>query len=79
MATTSEPGDPLLELQLQVARRADVLVASSPEKTPLNFRCWFQAEEEVLGPLGIRSRLPASALPSFPETMTGRYGAEVRN
>lgn len=41
--------DPLEDLQLRVARRADELAAAvASSRTPLNLLCWLQAEEEIL-------------------------------
>ena len=49
MFTPSEaPADPLIALQLQVARRADQLATSLADRSVLNLSCWLQAEEEVL-------------------------------
>jgi len=40
--------DPLTELQLRVARRADELARSATAHSSLNLRYWLQAEHEVL-------------------------------
>jgi hypothetical protein len=44
----TQAGCPLVELQFQVARRADELSATRADRTPLNLACWLQAEEEIL-------------------------------
>jgi hypothetical protein len=41
--------DPLQELELLIARRADRLASTSPLRTSLNLHCWTEAEREVLG------------------------------
>ncbi len=41
--------DPLAELQLRVARRADQLATARRDRSLLNLPCWLQAEEEILG------------------------------
>ena len=41
------PADPLLELQLRVARRADE-IARSQSSSPESSHCWLLAETEVL-------------------------------
>lgn len=41
--------DPLVQLQLEVARRADELANHGTTRTSLNLHCWLQAEHEVLG------------------------------
>jgi hypothetical protein len=48
MAAPTESIDPLTELQLQVARRADQIAASRSDRTLLNLPCWLRAEEEIL-------------------------------
>jgi hypothetical protein len=40
--------DPLVELEAQIARRADEIAATVSSRTPLNMGCWLQAEQEVL-------------------------------
>jgi hypothetical protein len=40
--------DPLLQLELRIARRADELARSAAARTALNLRHWLQAEEEIL-------------------------------
>ena len=40
--------DPLAQLQLCVARRADELARDSKFATPLNLHCWLAAELEVI-------------------------------
>jgi len=45
-----DPVDPLVLLQLRVARRADRLAAAVAKGTrSLNLSCWIKAEEEVFG------------------------------
>lgn len=41
--------DPLLDLELRVARRADELARDLPQATQLNLHCWLCAEREVFG------------------------------
>jgi hypothetical protein len=41
--------DPLVDVQLQVARRADELAARPGMGTSLNLHCWLLAEREILG------------------------------
>jgi len=43
--------DPLIELELRVARRADELARSAITQTSINLRHWLQAEQEILQPL----------------------------
>jgi hypothetical protein len=40
--------DPLLQLELRIARRADELARTAAVRTALNLRHWLQAEEEIL-------------------------------
>src|SRR5882757_9251960 len=49
----SLPSDPLVALQLQVARRADELAAARAVHTAFNLPCWLQAEQEILGNVGM--------------------------
>lgn len=51
----SYPTDPLTQLQLQVARRADELAARGSAHPPLYLLCWMQAEDEILR----QHRIPA--------------------
>lgn len=45
-----DPADPLVLLQLRVARRADTLASILGGKPhSLNLTCWLKAEEEVFG------------------------------
>jgi hypothetical protein len=46
-----QPSDPLFELQLRVARKADALVSAEARARGLNLECWLLAEAEVLGAL----------------------------
>lgn len=57
--------DPLLELQLRVARRADELARVRFVPTDLNLHCWLQAEEEILGsdPPPCAEALAAASVP----------------
>jgi hypothetical protein len=49
-ATSLETGyETLMELQMQVARRADELALQRPKGNSLNLHCWLLAEMEVLG------------------------------
>jgi hypothetical protein len=40
--------DPLLDLEMRVARRADELARAHAAQTSLNLHCWLVAEAEVL-------------------------------
>jgi hypothetical protein len=40
--------EPLSQLQLRIARRADELARDSKVVTPLNLHCWLTAESELL-------------------------------
>jgi hypothetical protein len=46
----SEKPDPLFELELRIARRADMLALERPQGSSLNLQCWLLAEMEILGP-----------------------------
>ena len=62
-SSRSSSHDPLQELQLRIARRADRLAASSPLRTRLNLHCWTEAEQEILGiPLEPPFLIPAAEL-----------------
>ncbi|HEX2861366.1 MAG TPA: hypothetical protein VHN79_06985 [Lacunisphaera sp.] len=64
-STTRDPGpDPLLDLQLQVAHRADELAINYPDRTPLHLLCWLQAEKEILGSLTLSSGKKECSSPS---------------
>ena len=52
--------EPLTELELQIARRADELAATRLERSALNLACWLEAEQEILGPIFHASRRPLS-------------------
>jgi hypothetical protein len=41
------PTDPLFEVQLRVARKADALVREEARGSGLNLQCWLLAEAEV--------------------------------
>jgi len=41
--------DPLLDLELRVARRADELARIQVQNTALNLHCWLCAEQEIMG------------------------------
>jgi hypothetical protein len=41
--------DPLLDLQLRVARRADAIATGQPKMPGLDLHCWLVAEREVFG------------------------------
>lgn len=43
--------EPLTDLELQIARRADELAATRIDRSSLNLVCWLQAEQEILAPL----------------------------
>ena len=48
----AQPGfEPLAELELQIARRADELAATRLDRSSLNLVCWLQAEQEILDPI----------------------------
>lgn len=63
MTTPDVDTDSLIELQLQVARRADALAASIRAQGSLNLPCWLQAEEEILGLLRSLASTGASDRP----------------
>lgn len=50
--------EPLNELELQIARRADELAATRVARSSLNLVCWLQAEQELLEPLLRKSLHP---------------------
>ena len=54
--------DPLLDLELRVARRADELARIQVENTALNLHCWLCAEQEIMGD-GRRASGPEAAHP----------------
>lgn len=57
-STDEQPADPLSQLQLRIARRADELVRDSPFATSLNLHCWLIAEAElVVAPAAITKSL----------------------
>jgi hypothetical protein len=43
--------EPLADLELQIARRADELAATRLDRSSLNLVCWLQAEQEILDPI----------------------------
>jgi hypothetical protein len=43
--------EPLVNLELQIARRADELAATRVNHSSLNLFCWLHAEQEILGPI----------------------------
>lgn len=45
------PSEPLAELELQIARRADELAATRVARSSLNLVCWLQAEQEIWEPI----------------------------
>jgi hypothetical protein len=49
----SSTPDPLLELELRIARRADELTLAQGIANSLNLHCWLVAEYEVIGPAGL--------------------------
>lgn len=56
--------DPLLDLEMRVARRADELARSQAMPTGLNLHCWLVAEAEVLRQHA--AKLTAAALVATP-------------
>jgi hypothetical protein len=62
--------DPLEEVELKIARRADQLAASSPLRTGLNLHWWTEAEREMLG----TSWSPALAAPGAESEVAGGTG-----
>jgi hypothetical protein len=50
------PSDPLSQLQLLVARRADDLALHARFATPLNLHCWLLAESELIDLSGARTK-----------------------
>jgi hypothetical protein len=43
--------EPLADLELQIARRADELAATRVNRSSLNLVCWLEAEQEILAPI----------------------------
>ena len=48
--------DTLVDLETQIARRADEIAATVASRTPLNLYRWLQAEQEVLARLNVLDR-----------------------
>ena len=44
-----EPTDPLFDLELRIARRADLLAGEQPPRGRSSLQCWLAAELEILG------------------------------
>lgn len=59
---SSPEADPLLDLEIRVARRADELAQAHTMRTGLNLHCWLVAEAEVLRQHA--TKLAQSAAPS---------------
>ncbi len=62
--------DPLEEMELKIARRADQLAASSPLRTGLNLHWWTEAEREMLG----TAWSPVFAVPGAGSEIAGGTG-----
>jgi hypothetical protein len=54
------PSDPLSQLQLHVARRADELARGGEIPFSLSLHNWFTAESELFGFAGAVDELPSS-------------------
>ncbi len=54
--------DPLLEVELKIARRADEFARHIRPQSPLNLHCWLLAEAEVLG--GVAENVSPAARPA---------------
>ena len=50
-ATLTPSSEPLADLELQIARRADELAATRVDRSSLNLVCWLQAEHEIWDPI----------------------------
>jgi hypothetical protein len=47
-AIPSIPADPLTEIELRIARRADELARECEVHTSMDLQCWLRAEAEIL-------------------------------
>jgi hypothetical protein len=67
-APAGDPADPLVLLELRVARRADIIASLLDNKSlSLNLSCWLKAEEEVFGcSLALKSSLERPDGPPAP-------------
>ena len=48
-ASAAQETDPLSELEMRIARRADELAREHRLTTSLNLHCWLVAEAEIIG------------------------------
>jgi hypothetical protein len=62
--SSPEEADPLLDLEMRVARRADELARANTLSTGLNLHCWLVAEAEVLRQHAMKLTQAATSSPA---------------